>query len=296
MSRNRARWVSGTAAAAAAAGLLAIGGYARSGTEPAAAAAAKSAAAATPALGASCITTRGAAAQGLTLIATVDQGGAGAAAARARLDTAQRRLQADAAAATDDVLQERLQSISDALHAYVVASGDRTSDEYPEILQTARGLVTGLSRTCLLGDGSFESGTSGWAATGSGAVLARATGGHTGTYAAQVTNTSGGAGPIGISTTASSLSGKGRGSYTAGIWVRSSAGSMSVTLTLQRSSGSTVLETQSATVTADTTWRYVEVTGRPVKTTDTSLMVSATATGVPGGASLLFDDASISRR
>ena len=153
---------------------------------------------------------------------------------------------------------------------------------------------TVTSKANLVGNSGFEGNTKGWA-TGSGAVsLTRVAGGHSGSYAAALTNT-------GFTTTTCTLDdspnwvGKtAAGTYTASLWVKGATAGATLTLRLREMRSSTVVGTAVATVTLTTSWQLVTVTYTPTQPTKTSLDLNAFVVGVPPRSTGFYaDDAAI---
>src|SRR5204862_7255046 len=109
----------------------------------------------------------------------------------------------------------------------------------------------------------FESDPSGWNSSGSGAnvTLTRAAGGHSGNWAARLTNTGSTNSsyatlqdaPNWVTITAA-------GTYTGTLWARSDTAGAILKLKLQEYSGSTLLGSASAQTTLTTSWQQLTVT------------------------------------
>jgi hypothetical protein len=151
----------------------------------------------------------------------------------------------------------------------------------------------------LVGNSGFEADTSGWNTSGSGAgvTLARVSGGHTGSWAAKLTNTGSSNttcllndSPNWVATTAA-------GSYTGSIWVRADSPGASFTLRFREYNGTTLVGSTSTQFTLKSSWKLVTVTYTPVSPGSTSLDLNAYLPSVsaPPGTCFYADDVSIVR-
>jgi hypothetical protein len=149
-------------------------------------------------------------------------------------------------------------------------------------------------------NGTFETGVSGWVATPSAdgtapVPLARVAGGHSGSYAAQVSNTSA------VSTTTvlndspntvvNTTAGR---TYHAVAWLRATRANTSLGLRMLEfsSAGSLQTSAQGSYWATDTAWHQVTV-DLTTKTAGGSVDVNALAWGLPAGQSFLVDDVSV---
>ena len=168
---------------------------------------------------------------------------------------------------------------------------------------TVTGTKSGKTGTASLtvsfvGNPGFETNLNGWNTSGSGTgvTLTRVAGGHTGGWAAQVTNggTTNGTcllndSPNWVATTSS-------GVYTGSLWVRADAGGKSLKLRFREYVGSTLVATTTAQVTLTTAWQQVTVL-HPVTSPGSTLDFNAylASADAPPGACFYADDALISR-
>jgi hypothetical protein len=151
----------------------------------------------------------------------------------------------------------------------------------------------------LVGNSGFETDTGGWNTSGSGTgvTLARVAGGHSGGYAAKLTNT-GTSGvtcllndsPNWVATTAT-------GTYTGSIWVRADGAGAVLNLRFREYSGTSLVGTKSTQVTLTTSWQLVTVAYTPVSPGSSNLDLNAylTAASAPPGTCFYADDAVIAR-
>jgi hypothetical protein len=149
-------------------------------------------------------------------------------------------------------------------------------------------------------NGTFETGTSGWVATprddGSApAALTRVAGGHTGSYAARVSNTSATTTTTVLNdapnTVATTIAGQ---TYQATAWLRASQANTSLVLRLLEFDSNDVLagSAQSAYEATDTAWHKITVDLVAART-GASIDVNALAWGLAPGRSFLVDDVSV---
>jgi parallel beta-helix repeat protein len=149
----------------------------------------------------------------------------------------------------------------------------------------------------LIGNSGFETDTGGWNTSGSGTgvTLARVSGGHSGGWAAKMTN-NGTAGatcllndsPNWVATTAS-------GTYTGSIWVRADKSGAAFNLRFREYSGTTLVGTKSTQVTLTASWQLVSVTYTPASPGSSNLDFNAylPSASAPPGTCFYADDAVI---
>jgi hypothetical protein len=149
-------------------------------------------------------------------------------------------------------------------------------------------------------NGTFEASTSGWLATpkddGSAPVaLARVSGGHTGSYAARVSNTSAGTVTTVLNDAPNSVTSTTAGrTYRATAWLRAAQPSTSLVLRLLEFNASNALTSskQSYYWAGDTVWHKITVDLVAARTGD-SIDVNALAWDLGAGKSFLVDDVSL---
>jgi hypothetical protein len=147
----------------------------------------------------------------------------------------------------------------------------------------------------LVGNPGFETATTGWNTSSSGAniVLARVAGGHSGGFAAQLSNTGTTNStyavlqdsPNWVATTKA-------GTYTASLWVRADSAGGIFKLKLQEFNGSTLVGSASSQLTLTTSWQQITVT-YTVAAAGTTLDFQSYLTNPPPGVDFYADDASI---
>jgi parallel beta-helix repeat protein len=144
----------------------------------------------------------------------------------------------------------------------------------------------------------FETNLTGWNTSGSGTgvTLARVAGGHTGGWAAQLTNGGTTNGTCLLNDSPNWVATTSAGTYSGSLWVRADAGGRSLKLRFREYVGSTLVATTTAQVTLTTSWQQVTVAHvitSPGSTLDlNAYLASADA---PPGTCFYADDAIITR-
>jgi parallel beta-helix repeat protein len=147
---------------------------------------------------------------------------------------------------------------------------------------SAQVVVTALAN--LVGNPGFETDLSGWNMSGSGSniSLARAAGGHSGSWAAKLANTGTTASTCTLNDTPDWAKPTATGTYTGSIWVRSDTAGATLKLRFREYSGSTLVGTQTTLASLTTSWQQVSVsyaTQAPGSTLDFNAYVSSAAPG-----------------
>ena len=143
----------------------------------------------------------------------------------------------------------------------------------------------------LITNPGFEVNTAGWTAGSSSNSLTRVAGGHSGGWAAQLSNTSAGA-ECTLDDKPNSVAVTESGPYTARIWARSDTAGMTFKLRIREFSGGTV-GSESTTVTLTSSWQQVSVVITPVNPGASSLDVQAYTTSSPVGVCFQADDVTL---
>ncbi len=144
-----------------------------------------------------------------------------------------------------------------------------------------------------MANGGFEVDLSGWKPGGTNVSLSRIPGGHSGAYAARITNA--GAAPVTsiLNDSPNWVSATMPGSYLAGVWGRSNTPGHTLTLRLREYTGSTLVGSAFSTIVLTGAWQPIMVDYAPaypgISTLDFNMFVS----GLPAGASFDVDDATI---
>lgn len=149
----------------------------------------------------------------------------------------------------------------------------------------------------LVANGTFETNTSGWVATpkDQGNAPVRVAGGHTGSYAAKVSNTSAAAATTVLNDSPNTVASTTAGlTYRATGWVRASQANTSLGLRLMEYANNNALVTtkQAAYWATDTAWHQLTVDLVAAKA-GSSLDVNALAWDLGAGKSFLVDDVSV---
>jgi PKD repeat protein len=149
----------------------------------------------------------------------------------------------------------------------------------------------------LVGNPGFETDTFGWSTSGSGAgvTITRVSPGHSGTWAARLTNGATGPRKIVLNDTPNWVTTTQAGTYTASIWVKTNA-SVPVKIQLREMNGSSVVRSRITTATVGAAWTQISVTHTILSPgTTLDLQVFIPRASAPPGRSLDADDVSITR-
>jgi parallel beta-helix repeat protein len=149
--------------------------------------------------------------------------------------------------------------------------------------------------TNLIGNPGFETGLSGWNTSGSdpGASLTQISGGHSGSFAARVANTSTTSATYVLNDSPNWANTTSPGTYTGSMWVRSDTPGATLRLRFREYAGSTLAGTATSTVTLTSTWQQVTVTYSPASPGSSTLDFNAYVVKGAPGTSFDADDASI---
>ncbi len=141
----------------------------------------------------------------------------------------------------------------------------------------------------------FETDTSGWNNNGTANVaLERVAGGHSGSYAARLTNGNTTAKTITLNDASPNWEpSTGSGVYTATAWVRSDNSTATANLRLREYNGSTQVQAVLMPVTLSTTWQQVTLMLTPQAAGSSYLDLNVLVTGAPAGANVYIDDVSL---
>jgi hypothetical protein len=159
------------------------------------------------------------------------------------------------------------------------------------VLSAATPAATLDASSNLIGNPGFEVDTSGWQPGSSSTSLTRVAGGHSGSFAAQLSNSSAGAHctlddkPNWVGVTQS-------GPYTVGIWVRSDTPGQSFKLRIREYSAGTQVGSSSTTVTLTSIWQQVSLVYTPVDAGQSDLDFQGYISSAPVGVCFEADDAS----
>ena len=111
----------------------------------------------------------------------------------------------------------------------------------------------------LVGNPGFETDTNGWQALGSGVTLTRTSGGHSGSWAAKIFNSSSSTVTAELTDSPNWIARTAAGTYTVSAWVRSDSSSQ-VTMHVQEFNGSKRVGTSQTKVNLTSTWKQITLT------------------------------------
>ena len=143
----------------------------------------------------------------------------------------------------------------------------------------------------LIGNPGFEVDTSGWKGDASANTLSRVAGGHSGGWAAEVSNTVAG-GNCGLDDKPSWVSATQAGAYTASIWARSDTPGLTVKLRVREYVSGVLQGSVVKSMALTSSWQQVTAAYTPVAP-GSSLDFEAFTTNSPVGVCFQADDASI---
>jgi parallel beta-helix repeat protein len=145
-----------------------------------------------------------------------------------------------------------------------------------------------------VGNPGFESNLNGWNTSGSGSSssLTKVSGGHSGGWAAKLSNPGPGASTIVLNDSPDWAKPTAAGTYTGSLWVRGDVAGASLKLRFREYSGNTLVGTATTTATLSTSWQVVTVSYRTASPGST-LDFNAYVTSAPAGTAVYADDASI---
>ena len=177
---------------------------------------------------------------------------------------------------------------------YTPAAGYVGTDSFTYTISDGRGGVGGASvsvtvseQVNLVGNPGFETDTAGWQTTG----LARVAGGHSGSFAAELSNPTAGA-QCTLDDKPNWILATQAGPYVVSLWVRSDAAGRSLKLRVREYSSGSNVGSISTTVTLTSAWQLVSVTYTPTAP-GSFLDVQAYTSSTPVGVCFQADDVSI---
>lgn len=146
----------------------------------------------------------------------------------------------------------------------------------------------------LVGNGGFETDTSGWNTGGSVATLSRVAGGHDSAFAAQVTNGGSTNGTCLLNDSPNWVSTTVAGTYTGSMWVRADTAGATLRLRFREYVGGTLVGSAVISqVQLTTSWQQVTVAKVPQSPGSSTLDFTAYVSSAPPGTCFFADDASI---
>jgi hypothetical protein len=144
----------------------------------------------------------------------------------------------------------------------------------------------------LVGNPGFEVDTSGWTGDAASNTLSRVAGGHSGGWAAQISNTVAGAN-CGVSDKPNWVTTTQAGAYTVGIWARSDTPGLTFRVRVREYAGGVLQGSISTSVALTSSWQLVTTAYTPVAPGSSTLDVEAYTISSPVGVCVQVDDASI---
>ena len=145
----------------------------------------------------------------------------------------------------------------------------------------------------LVGNPGFEVDTAGWAGDVAANTLSRVAGGHSGGWAAEVSNTVAG-GACGLTDKPNWVSFTQAGAYTVSIWLRSDTPGLTARLRVREYAGGVLQGSVTTSIALTSAWQQITAVYTPV-TPGSSLDVESFTSGSPVGVCFQADDASIVR-
>ena len=147
----------------------------------------------------------------------------------------------------------------------------------------------------LVQNSGFETNISGWNTSGGGAniALTRVSGGHTGGWAAKLTNTGTTGSTCTLNDSPNWVTTTSAGTYTASLWVRADTAGALLKLRLREYAGSTLVGSATPQFTLTTSWQQVSLTYTPASPGSSTLDFNAYVVSAPPGTCFYADDAAI---
>jgi PKD repeat protein len=141
----------------------------------------------------------------------------------------------------------------------------------------------------------FETNTTGWNTSGgdTGVTLTRVAGGHSGGFAAQLTNTTTGLATTLLNDSPNWVTTTSSGAYVGSMWVRADTAGATLTLRFREYNGSTLVGTGTAQVKLTTAWQPISVTYNPVASGQSTLDLNAYISKAAAGTGFYADDVAV---
>ncbi len=147
----------------------------------------------------------------------------------------------------------------------------------------------------LVGNPGFETNTAGWVGAPTGITLARVSGGHSGGFAAKLTNALNAASECNLNDSPNWVSTTQAGTYTGSLWARADVAGATLKLRFREYQGSTLRGSATTQATLSTNWQLVTVTYTPAAPGASTLDFNAYISSAPVGTCFYADDAAVSR-
>jgi hypothetical protein len=141
----------------------------------------------------------------------------------------------------------------------------------------------------------FETNTTGWNTSGgdTGVTIARVAGGHSGGFAAQLTNANATAATTLLNDSPNWVTTTSSGAYVASMWVRADTAGATLTLRFREYAGSTLVGTGTSQVKLSTGWQQITLTYNPVNPGGTTLDLNAYISKAAAGTGFYADDVAV---
>jgi carbohydrate binding protein with CBM4/9 domain len=161
--------------------------------------------------------------------------------------------------------------------------------------QATRATAQVTAAANLVGNPGFETSLTGWNTSGSatGVTLARASGGHSGSWMAQLA-TGSSSGTCTLNDAPNWVAATVSGTYDVSLWVRAPTAGASLKLRIVEYKGTTNLGSATASVTLNTSWQKVSLSYTPASPGLSNLDLNAYITGAPANSTCFYaDDAAL---
>jgi PKD repeat protein len=146
----------------------------------------------------------------------------------------------------------------------------------------------------LIHNPDFENDLTGWDANGAvGVTLTRVAGGHSGSYAAKLTNTTTGPVTETLNDNPNTVLTSAAGTYTGSIWVRADTAGAKLYLRVREYNGGTKVSEKVVGVVLSTSWQQVSASLVPTSPGSTSIEFATAVYSAAAGSSYYADDASL---
>jgi len=142
----------------------------------------------------------------------------------------------------------------------------------------------------IVGNPGFEQDTSGWNNNGTANVTLDRAAGHTGSFAARLTNGGSTSATMTLNDSPNWVETSYAGTYTARAWVRSDTGTGKAYVRLREYQGSTLVGLTSSVVTLSPTWQQVTISLTPQAAGSSTIDLNVYVSGAPAGTNLYVDD------
>jgi hypothetical protein len=193
-------------------------------------------------------------------------------------------------AAEDDVVQERLDNVADAVRTLSAAT--QAGDDAAAV--GARDVIAGFFVTCPVANTLSGAATTGWVPNARSALAANRAGGPGGTLGSKTATVSAtGPGACGIHDASPTVSSTLPGTYRLRVWVRSASGSAPLTVRLSELRGQSLIAQTATSVTAASKWQRVELSVRAKAPRHSALSVDISMSAAKTGACFDVSDVSM---